>query len=114
MTAYLAYEFEADRARFRWVIEGAVSAGALIRVDDADRSVPVYPITESLDLDDTRVPARPFAFADLLPPATGFSVEEAGFDPSPADGRAGSAMSVSAQERGASRSSPFRDGPGAV
>ena len=65
----LAYEFEADEARFRWVIDGAVSAGALVRVDDADRNVPVHPITRNLELDDNRVPARPFASADLLPPA---------------------------------------------
>jgi len=65
----LAYDFDSDGERFRWVIEGAASAGTLIRVDDADRGVPVYFVTQGIELDDNRVPARSFSFADLLPPA---------------------------------------------
>jgi len=65
----LAYEFDADDERFRWVLDGAqMSAGAIVRVADAP-GTPNHYIGERLDVDESRVPPKPFTFADLLPPA---------------------------------------------
>jgi energy-coupling factor transporter ATP-binding protein EcfA2 len=65
----VGYEFEADRERFLWVLDGMPSRGALMRVADAGRlDVPAYSIAQKLDLDEQRVPRQPFTLADLLPP----------------------------------------------
>jgi hypothetical protein len=63
-----AYEFDVDGSRFRLVMDGSPSGGALIRADDAGQAVPVHDLKQSLDPDEERVPARPFALQDVLPP----------------------------------------------
>jgi energy-coupling factor transporter ATP-binding protein EcfA2 len=65
----VGYEFGVGEERFRWVLDGIPSRGALMRVADAGRlDVPAYAIVQKLDLDEQRVPRQPFALADLLPP----------------------------------------------
>lgn len=65
----IAYEFDALGERFRWVLEGSQSRGALLRAADAHRvAVPCYTIGQKLDLDDQRVPQQPLTLAGLLPP----------------------------------------------
>lgn len=68
----MGYEFEADGERFRWVLDGMASRGSLMRVADAGRlDVPSYAIAQKLDLDERRVPRRPFSLAGLLLPPPG-------------------------------------------
>jgi len=65
----IGYEFDVDGERFRWVLDGPQSRGALMRAADAGRlDLPSYPIAQKLDLDEHRVPSQPFTLADLLPP----------------------------------------------
>jgi len=65
----IGYEFEASGDRFRWVLDGMPTRGALLRVADAQRlNVPCYALAQKLDLDEHRVPRLPFTLADLLPP----------------------------------------------
>jgi hypothetical protein len=65
----IGYEFDVDGERFRWVLDGPQSRGALLRAADAARmDLPSYPITQKLDLDEHHVPRQPFTLADLLPP----------------------------------------------
>jgi len=64
----LGYEFDVDGERFRLILEASVSSGALVHVDDAHHSVPNQFITQPLELDESRVPRRPFSLSDLLPP----------------------------------------------
>jgi energy-coupling factor transporter ATP-binding protein EcfA2 len=64
----LGYEFDVNGEKFRWVLDGASSAGAIVRVSEARPGVPSYALAQKLDLDENRVPKRPFAFSDLLPP----------------------------------------------
>ena len=65
----IGYEFDVGGERFRWVLDGMPSRGALIRVADAGRlDVASYPIAQKLDLDEQRVPRKPFTLTDLLPP----------------------------------------------
>ena len=65
----IGYEFEADGERFRWVLDGMPTRGALLRVADARLlNIPCYAIAQKLDLDEQRVPTQPFTMADLLPP----------------------------------------------
>jgi energy-coupling factor transporter ATP-binding protein EcfA2 len=65
----LGYEFDVDGERFRLVLEASVSSGALLRTEDAHQSVPIHYVTQTLELDDNRVPRKPFLLSDLLPPA---------------------------------------------
>lgn len=65
----IGYEFDVGGERFRWVLDGRHSRGALIRVADAGRlDVPSYAVGQKLNLDEQRVPSQPFTLADLLPP----------------------------------------------
>jgi Overcoming lysogenization defect protein-like, TOPRIM domain/AAA domain, putative AbiEii toxin, Type IV TA system len=65
----IGYEFDVDGERFRWVLDGPQSRGALMRAADAGRlDIPGFPIARNLDLDGQRVPRHPFTLADLLPP----------------------------------------------
>jgi energy-coupling factor transporter ATP-binding protein EcfA2 len=65
----IGYEFDVGGERFRWVLDGGQSRGALMRVADAGwPDVPSYAIAQNLDLDEQRVPRQPFMLADLLPP----------------------------------------------
>ncbi len=80
----LAYEFDADGERFRWVLDGAqMSAGAIVRVADANQSTPNHMIGQRLDVDENRVPQKPFAFSDLLPPVGEARIVLADFGPLP-------------------------------
>jgi energy-coupling factor transporter ATP-binding protein EcfA2 len=65
----IRYEFKVSGERFRWVLDGMPSRGALMRAADAWRmDVPCHAIARHLDLDERRVPRQPFTLADLLPP----------------------------------------------
>ena len=65
----VGYEFEVGGERFRWVLDGMPSRGALMRVADVGRlDVPAYGLAQKLDLDERRVPRQPFTLAELLPP----------------------------------------------
>jgi hypothetical protein len=64
----LGYEFDANGEKFRWVIDGAPSAGAIVRVSEARPGISSYALAQKLDLDENRVPKKPFAFSDVLPP----------------------------------------------
>lgn len=65
----IGYEFDVGGERFRWVLDGMQSRGALMRVADAGRlDVPSYVIAQKLDRDEQLVPRQPFTLADLLPP----------------------------------------------
>lgn len=63
----LGYEFDVNGESFRWVLEGAPSAGSIVRVSDVRPGVSNYGFAQKLDLDEDRAPKKPFAFADLLP-----------------------------------------------
>lgn len=75
----LTYEFEAGGDRYWWVLDGRPSPGAIVRATDASTpGIPTYRVDRKLDLDEKRVPRRPFALLDLLPPpgeATELSVQ---------------------------------------
>jgi energy-coupling factor transporter ATP-binding protein EcfA2 len=80
----LGYEFEVDEEKFCWVLEGAPSAGAIVRVSDARPGVPSYGLAQKLNLDENRTPRKSFAFADLLPPTGEAHVLSLDGSPSPA------------------------------
>jgi ABC-type transport system involved in cytochrome c biogenesis ATPase subunit len=65
----VGYDFRFGGETFRWVIDGVMSAGAIVRVADLGRlGVSSYPLSDRMDLDDARVPRDPFTFAALVPP----------------------------------------------
>jgi energy-coupling factor transporter ATP-binding protein EcfA2 len=65
----LAYEFDVDGERFRWVLDGAhMSTGAIVRIADANQTTPNHMIGQKLNVDQRYVPQKPFTFSDLLPP----------------------------------------------
>lgn len=63
----LGYEFDVGGEKYQWVIDGAPSAGAIVRVSEARPSVRSYALAQKLDLDEIRRPKAPFLFSDLLP-----------------------------------------------
>ena len=80
----LGYEFDVNGEKFRWVLDGAPSAGAIVRESDARLGVPNYTLAQKLDLDEERTPKKPFAFADLLPPTGEARILSLDGSPSPA------------------------------
>ena len=66
----LGYEFDVSGELFRWVLDGAPTAGAIMRASDVLAAIPNYPLGQNLAVDpQNRVPAQPFSFSDLLPPS---------------------------------------------
>ena len=65
----LTYEFEAGGERYWWVLDGRPSPGVIVRAAPASApGILTYHVDRKLDLDEKRVPRRPFALSDLLPP----------------------------------------------
>jgi hypothetical protein len=64
-----AFLFLEGGERYWWVLDGHPSAGVIVRASDASApGIPTYRVDRKLDLDEKRVPQRPFAPSDLLPP----------------------------------------------